>query len=517
MKKTTKLLAILITIALIAGMVPMFALAAEGDVVTITLGGVNIPTFVEEDSVADANTSPIAVTIPASAADGTAGRIVIQEEDIGGASIAFTGSVFYWSSATTPLATDETEVRALSAFAAQTLVTGDRLYIETANNTFIRLNITVAAAPPAGTPGSGTIGGDSTVESVVLNVVLPLNLDFVLNPLELGDNTAGSQIKTTDYVIVNKTGAPVEASFTITATGETGVTLLPNASTLEKDDTSVTDKEIFFAALGASTVTPGTLTFAATTGASFTYNAANAPFVPFVPASDGATAVGNVRFALGAATESDPGTSGLDTLAAANRGLASFQFYGELNTYAEWLASDVKVSGAYTLTPLRATTFTNYGAATGGAGSAFMADSVNQLKPAVSAAKFLAADTGSLPYMLSADHKVATMDISKTAVWPALGTVVANFDAGDNEIAAIFFPAIGATGWLMPATDWVYNDVAKTITFTQSRMTALVGAANPVNFTFVAQIFFGDEIVEAAVDLGDATNSGFSLRLNVVA
>ncbi|MDR1961318.1 MAG: hypothetical protein LBQ16_03455, partial [Gracilibacteraceae bacterium] len=69
---------------------------------------------------------------------------------------------------------------------------------------------------------SGTIGGDTTVDKAVINVVVPTNVNFALNPLEIGQS--GNQVTTADYILVNKSNVPVAASFYLDAVLGTGVT-----------------------------------------------------------------------------------------------------------------------------------------------------------------------------------------------------------------------------------------------------------------------------------------------------
>ncbi|MCL2035489.1 MAG: hypothetical protein FWG94_12300 [Oscillospiraceae bacterium] len=205
----------------------------------------------------------------------------------------------------------------------------------------------------ATTGNTGTIEGDSTVDSPTLNMVLPTSLNFELNPLELGSgNAPGNQIKTTSYVIANKTLAPVLVSFDIKATGKSDVTFLSSPSTLKQSDTTARDKHIFFGALGAKDVTSSPNFDGSAASPGFTYATEDpAPmaadvFVPFAPdENDDKVAEGSITFALGAATES--------AFAADDKGVAAFQFYAQLNTYAEWAASDVTVVGAWSLTALR--------------------------------------------------------------------------------------------------------------------------------------------------------------------
>jgi hypothetical protein len=310
---------------------------------------------------------------------------------------------------------------------------------------------------------SGDIDGDSEVISAVLNVTLPANLNFALNPLELGTVTAGSQITSTNYIFVNSTGAPVEIGLDITATGAAGVRFVPDASTLKQDDTSVVDKDIFFAALGASTVNAGTLAFDTIPGtASFTYAAnpttTTGTFTPLVPAATPTTATGRMVFALGAATL-DEDTPANSALALNDRGVASFQFFAQMNTYAAWANNDVTVKAEYTLTALRATTFTSYGDADGSGTSRFIPSSVNQLRiaPPVGFAnpeRVSATDSGVINATLVAGTVTVTVPFNFG------GTTPTNWQVGGTA----FTPAAGSGA----------NVSANTLTFTYTTAGARV-------------------------------------------
>ena len=230
------------------------------------------------------------------------------------------------------------------------------------------------------TGSTGTIDGSSTVENVTLEVLVPSTLGFALDPLGL-DVTGANQISTQDYYFVNQTFAPVKVSVSITAQTSGGATLVSTASGLSLDDTKVTDKKLYFGALGATDITGGSIN-TTTTGGSFNVGTgpaayyssattASATLIPFTPNSNGTTGAAVIAFALGAATEgSTPGS--ISALASNNDGIAAFQFFSQLNTYAKWEANDITVSGAYTLTPLRDTTYTGY---------SYVGSSLNQLVP----------------------------------------------------------------------------------------------------------------------------------------
>jgi len=237
----------------------------------------------------------------------------------------------------------------------------------------------------ADTPTSGTISGSSTVDTVVVNVILPTSLNFALDPLGL-DTTGDNQIATQDFFFVNQTFAPVKISIDIDAETSGGAVLVSTTGGLSLDDTSVTDKDLYFGALGATGLTGASITattvgvsysaiFGSPTGPAASYSTVSAvaeTLTTIDPSNDGTTGSAVISFALDKAVESSTTPGSIDSLAASDKGVAAFQFYSQLNTYAEWEADDITVTGSYTLIPLRDTTYTGYD---------YIAGSLNQLVP----------------------------------------------------------------------------------------------------------------------------------------
>jgi uncharacterized protein YjdB len=222
-----------------------------------------------------------------------------------------------------------------------------------------------------------SITGDSTVDDVTLEVTVPMNLNFALDPLEL-NVTSGSQVATADYFFVNRTAAPVKVAVNLTAVVTNGAVLVDDPDTLSPYDTEVTTKEIYFAALGATSITVNDLDFdyVTTEGAiapAGTYDATSSALTYF----DSADKKANIAFALDKATNVE--TDGTPTTGAAlalnDKGAATFQFFSKMNTYADWQPNDIKITGNYTLTALSATTYSNYTT-----NNSYEADGFNQLK-----------------------------------------------------------------------------------------------------------------------------------------
>ena len=241
------------------------------------------------------------------------------------------------------------------------------------------------------------------------------------------DVANGNQISATDYRITNMSPFAVKASFAIEATKAGTVTIAePGKAPLE----TVAAKSGYFGILGAASLA-GTPTFADATIGTYTYNPATAgTLIPF----DWTANVGEagIEFMLGAAT------SGPDALAAANKGVASFNFYGELNTLAIWATTDLQMTGTYTLAGILPAPYTAAAAGTIG---------VNQLSGA--ALGFAGADpsVGTLTVARGASAEVDFNYGNNTMTEFVLR--VNQFDALPlvSKTATGFSVAVPGTGW----------------------------------------------------------------------
>ena len=79
----------------------------------------------------------------------------------------------------------------------------------------------------------GVISGDSEVNNVTINVILPSNLNFALDPLSL-DVDGENQISKQDFIFVNQTLAPVKVAIAITATATNDTVLISSTGALAK-------------------------------------------------------------------------------------------------------------------------------------------------------------------------------------------------------------------------------------------------------------------------------------------
>jgi hypothetical protein len=187
--------------------------------------------------------------------------------------------------------------------------------------------LVMAFALPAMAADAEPIEGDSTVSLPTLNVAVPTSLNFALQPLAGASVTTG-QITTQDFTLTNTTtDVAVLAAFYLDLQLAGGA-VLDTASSLTTGGANValtaTAKKL---ALGiiASKTTAGT------------YDKTEAGTINYFTGAVGSEAV-SVGFKL-----DEDGGSAAET---------KFAFYGVLNAYAPWAASDVKVSGVYLLKAL---------------------------------------------------------------------------------------------------------------------------------------------------------------------
>lgn len=354
---------------------------------------------------------------------------------------------------------------------------------------FILTLLLIAAFPAAAfaeTADEGTIGGGSEIVDVTLNVLLPTNLNFSLDPF--GVESEENQVDpTTDYFFVNQTFAPVKVELGITANLSGSAVLVGSESDVSPDDPTAILKKIYFAALGAKETTGESIyvvdedtTSSAvftSTSAVYDYTSAAATRVPFAPSGDG-TASGSavIAFALGAAEESTVTDGAVSALADNDAGVAAFQFYAAMNTYAEWADDDIKVSGAYTLTPLRTTTYTGYA-------DDIIAESLNQLETAPPVPP---EPTYTGPYFTSGTAQPAAspagiLTFTGTPLEITADALPLPLDLNGETITSIGVGTVAGTSTLTFTVTTDYTITDDVITLTTSRMSTLNGIASGSN------------------------------------
>jgi hypothetical protein len=208
------------------------------------------------------------------------------------------------------------------------------------------VSVTAGVQPP--------IDGDGKILDPMVEVAVPTNLDFHINPFRISapDDmvfarlvNGRTQVSAPDFIIINLTETtPVKVSLALEVKLATGITLVDTV------DTTATSGEVSFGLLGATlipipngTSVDQALVMAATPGDfdGIRYDVATLGAIPVAIADRKAT----IEFAL---NNLENGTDG--DLAQDN--IASFTFMGALNTGYVWQENDISVSGIFTFTPM---------------------------------------------------------------------------------------------------------------------------------------------------------------------
>jgi hypothetical protein len=241
-----------------------------------------------------------------------------------------------------------------------------------------------------------TVTGKNTTLNPVMSVIVPLSLDFILDPFSLDLNSDLEwQVAKTDMYVVNYMPANVVVDVEITATAADDVKFVDTADELDKNSTGAAEKAILFGVIGANdaTLTEGTTMILGTEGVdhnlyttsgvdpindretadpvsvvypvaseaifslkdAFEYVEEDGLISYFPAAENGEETKTKIRFALekayGGNAANDPELPQV-SLAENNKGISSFMFYADLNTQAPWADGDITVSGKYRLWPL---------------------------------------------------------------------------------------------------------------------------------------------------------------------
>jgi len=370
------------------------------------------------------------------------------------------------------------------------------------------LSLSTTVFATGGTQSTGTIPGVGTPVEIIFEVDLPTDLNFGINPFGIGDdlNITTSRIRGANYGMVNHTT-------------ESAVMVVFSLSTAVADDVSfyatqgeiltagsgyVAGKNLYFEAVGAAsfTATSGEIATAGDIRAladEIVYNRTTAATV--VNLNESNSTPGQIAFLL----DKYVATTG-------DLNVASFTFYGELDTIAPsapnvWKANDIRVSGAYTLIPVGAADYAGntYGTLVG-------KNQVEATNIPAMAQSGAAGFVGTQPAgaTLTADGKTLMQDVSRTN--PGGERIVANFYAGDGKDVT-HIVVRSPNNWAVPATDWTYDPVARTITFTAGRFTSM--ATNQINFSFLYEIFV-DNAAEPGVAPALTDVATAYMRFNIV-
>ncbi len=218
--------------------------------------------------------------------------------------------------------------------------------------------------------GETTIGGSSGEEDYLVNVVLPMSLNYYINRLSFGSGI--NQVTNVDFPVINKSGVPVAVDVTVT-TQDTNddddpdtVTLVTSLDDLqqERNQADSKDKKVLFGILGASDVGEDPIAFDtefASSGDYFDYPLDavdvtvddiidSSTFRMFTYGEDDPGAM--IQIVLDAATGNDNPMATQSVIAEDDKGVSSFTFFAALNTFADWEEGDLDVKGVFDVTAL---------------------------------------------------------------------------------------------------------------------------------------------------------------------
>ncbi|MDR1604801.1 MAG: hypothetical protein LBS10_08470 [Gracilibacteraceae bacterium] len=470
MYKTKKrLLAIAVAAVLLLGLFPMSVFAAAGDTVlaTATFNGVTL-----EEITAVAAATTIA-TINAAVTDGSAGvfQLALQPSELVGAGLStnpfegpeaaavarlITKSAWDGLTGTDALSTLDSAGATILGVPSVTVAHGDRILLKSTTGAKYAVIVIKDIT-------KGDLGGTTTVESPTYNVVVPLDVDFAIDPLSISPQaqTTLSQIAGADYQFINKSDVPVKVSVNFTATLANGATLTPLGN-LDQTSLSPTTKGIYLGLLAAKEAGTANIAEADLGSVTYNYDATEAgTLVEFT--NDGGIKAG-LDFVLAA------GTSTEITQYQKNYGFTSFTFYGQLNTYATWAPGDVSIGGTYSLQGVRSTDYFTAGDDTGGASDEDDLDTANGIAeggaPATAATGFVFDTVG-----LNVLPKAVTADITITGATTASAAI----SYATQKIFTIQLPAAAGTTvdhmyWAADAS----NDLKTTATVTYNAATKVI-------------------------------------------
>jgi len=199
---------------------------------------------------------------------------------------------------------------------------------------FLALCLITVMSTSAFAREAGYIDGDSSVQSYIITVVVPTNIDFALDPSQVtfGD----SQIAAVDIEFENESEFATLIAIYLDVVAGDDVTIVESNDIEDTyHELTATDKELSFGILAAAEYDDGE--------DEWVYDTENDKSI--IEADDGELDFGFV--VAGKKVTSDgtlaPDGDNDDDLSAA------FQFYSIMNAYADWKDGDVSVSGVYLL------------------------------------------------------------------------------------------------------------------------------------------------------------------------
>jgi hypothetical protein len=319
------------------------------------------------------------------------------------------------------------------------------------------------------------IEGDGTVNNPELRVIVPTSLDFAFDPFKIDGGE--SQVADVSFELINKSFAAVGAIFYLDAEFDSAkVTMIARADqddalNFSMADMTMRDKVLSMGVIGAKTITPGATAFA---DLAF----ANDATVVYDSEEDGTLIEfdvdkqADIGFVLAAATRTP------DALANNAEGLAAFQFFAEMNSYAPWQDGDVNVSGVLWLTALHPDTLVGDDAIeTVGRGIIPAEDTPE--RPA-DMSDLMAPPAkgffGSAPGFARTSITAATLKPDLTS-----GQIVIPFVGATTANTSVRFTT--STGTAMNTAD--YSVTATGVTFSATRSNSIRGLTDPTTYFIV--------------------------------
>jgi hypothetical protein len=354
-----------------------------------------------------------------------------------------------------------------------------------------------------------TTTGEGDVLNPVLSVVIPMNLDFVIDPFGLDENGIDWQVSQTDMYALNYMNTNVLVDVALTAVATNGAQFVQSSNELDKTIDGRDSKKLVFGIVGATTgnvvlstsgldgtywhgtkgvanipvltttgithatpspydpietasmatvayPTPGILAHKA-----FTYEAVPQLLDIFATTASAPTVYSaHIELALDKATggnaANDPRQpqKNLDTA----KGVSSFMFYADLNTQAHWTKGDVTVTGVYTLLPYKDSEFKKYGK--------------SEDRVGFNVVDMTASGTGTVDAILAKGVAGALTGLSRAAV--VADPLLIKLSNASGDVSTLKF---GNTEYAK-GTDWTYN--VGTQILTVKRITGLATAVMTV-------------------------------------
>jgi hypothetical protein len=186
---------------------------------------------------------------------------------------------------------------------------------------------------------SGNIGGTGGVDSPTLSVIVPMNLNFALDPLAANED--GTQVTQNNFLFINNTDdAKVLVALYLELILEDGIDLVDVGTLSDNFNIDAEDKELAFGIIAVEAATLGEVS-GATVVTEADYGVVIEWFEEVTAASPGD--LEGLFAEIGFVMDAKDGDK---------ENYAVFSFHGVLNAYAGWAVNDVKVTGVYLLRAL---------------------------------------------------------------------------------------------------------------------------------------------------------------------